>query len=411
MGRILYFIVLTFFFQANLLCAKQFTYLAVDRQDFNPIKNKQIALSWLNSAAPLVARTSEQGFFSFESKEVLPRGPLFASLDGGEETVMVLKVVKSVTDAYPLVRSLGKGTYAEVFLARKNATSLAVKIGKAGFGYSKAALREANVLHLLRDNPHCLKIHDCLVSIDPHQELPSPYNIKVITVTERLSKDLSQELLSAYEEEKTGKEELVIHSLTELRKIARAVLGSLEDLHKREFIHTDLKPENIMRCPRGSVRLIDFNGVRHVTNNKHFEVTSLWYRAPEIAKEQPYDQKIDLWSLGCVLFELASNSVLFNAKCLPPQSPAEQAQALLALIESFVAEGRPITAFLAETPLALSLGNTCEYREFLHLLYSLLEPDPRKRISAEAALQHPFVCETSPIVIKVPPQGEVLLNE
>lgn len=90
--------------------------------------------------------------------------------------------------------------------------------------------------------------------------------------------------------------------------VARSVLKCLELLFKNRIIHCDIKPENIMLARNGdltSVKVGDFGSSCYEQQQKYHYIQSRYYRAPEVMLGMRYGPAIDVWSLGCVLAELA----------------------------------------------------------------------------------------------------------
>lgn len=101
-------------------------------------------------------------------------------------------------------------------------------------------------------------------------------------------------------------------NLSRLQVITRQCLDALVFLHGLGIIHCDLKPENILikSYKRCAVKIIDLGSSCFRSDNLCLYVQSRSYRAPEVILGLPYDEKIDLWSLGCILAELCSGEVL-----------------------------------------------------------------------------------------------------
>jgi serine/threonine protein kinase len=99
-----------------------------------------------------------------------------------------------------------------------------------------------------------------------------------------------------------------------LQRIATQVLRSLAFMHSLSLLHCDLKPENILirSYSRCLVKVIDVGSSCFMTDHLSSYVQSRSYRAPEVILGLPYDARIDIWSLGCILAELYSGYVLFQ---------------------------------------------------------------------------------------------------
>lgn len=88
---------------------------------------------------------------------------------------------------------------------------------------------------------------------------------------------------------------------------------SLLSMPNVNIIHCDLKPENLMlrQQHKTGIKIIDFGNACY-SNKKMFKyVQSRYYRAPEVIMELPYSISIDMWSLGCILYELHFGEILF----------------------------------------------------------------------------------------------------
>ena len=98
---------------------------------------------------------------------------------------------------------------------------------------------------------------------------------------------------------------------------AKQILIALEKMHSLHVIHTDLKPENILvkSYSNKTIKVIDV-GSSIFFHDKQFSsyIQTRSYRAPEVILGCPYDDKIDIWSLGCIIAEIFTKEVLFESE-------------------------------------------------------------------------------------------------
>ena len=105
----------------------------------------------------------------------------------------------------------------------------------------------------------------------------------------------------------------------QIKCIMHQLLDGLEYLHSNSIMHRDIKGANVLINNEGEVKLADFGLARlpdKQTNPRYTNrVATLWYRAPELLLgTQSYTSAVDMWSLGCVFFELLTFRPLFPAK-------------------------------------------------------------------------------------------------
>lgn len=209
-------------------------------------------------------------------------------------------------------------------------------------------------LELLRDldHPNVIKFHQC------YQDSQN-YHF----VMEYCS---GGELMDRLASKKTFNE-------AEAAKIMAKAFSAVFYLHGRGIVHRDIKPQNFLYQnsePDAEIKLIDFGLSRYVLPNEtlHSQVGTPYYVAPEVL-EGKYDLRCDYWSLGVLMYLLLSGHMPFNGA-----NTAELAKAILNKQPSFASK-----RWQAISP------------EAKDLILQLLKKDPAERISAKAALSHPWI--------------------
>ncbi|XP_010218241.1 PREDICTED: homeodomain-interacting protein kinase 4, partial [Tinamus guttatus] len=205
--------------------------------------------------------------------------------------------LESGTECYDVVDTLGKGTFGEVAKSWRRSTGemVAIKILQDD-GHRRRVVR--NELKLLRamgaldaDAAHIVRFLEAF-----HD------GAKCYLVFELLEQNLFD-----FQKEHDFSPLPVRH----IRTITAQVLTALAKLQELAIIHADLKPENIMLVDHARhpfrVKLIDFGSASILSEVRSIPepyIQSRFYRAPEILLGLPFCEKVDVWSLGCVMAEL-----------------------------------------------------------------------------------------------------------
>ena len=93
------------------------------------------------------------------------------------------------------------------------------------------------------------------------------------------------------------------------------MLKGLHVLHELKIMHRDLKSANAFLMKNYTVKLGDLNVSKVVKRGLSYTQTGTpYYASPEVWKDQPYDSKSDIWSLGCVLYESIALKPPFKAE-------------------------------------------------------------------------------------------------
>ena len=91
------------------------------------------------------------------------------------------------------------------------------------------------------------------------------------------------------------------------------ILEGLKYLHKSDIIHRDLKSANIFLTKKGFVKIGDLNVSKIIGKNMAITQTGTpYYASPEVWSDHPYDYKCDIWSAGCIIYEMASLKMPFR---------------------------------------------------------------------------------------------------
>ena len=103
-----------------------------------------------------------------------------------------------------------------------------------------------------------------------------------------------------------------------IRLIITELSNGLKDIHSKNVIHRDLKPENIFISSDHLIKIGDF-GISKILDGTNYAQTfcgTFYYMAPEIIKGEKYSKKVDIWSLGCIIYELCTLNRCFDSNII-----------------------------------------------------------------------------------------------
>lgn len=151
------------------------------------------------------------------------------------------------------------------------------------------------------------------------------------------------------------------------------ILNGVNYLHKKGIIHRNLKSKNILLNNQRLVKISDFEACCVVENNNKMitgQVGTPFYTAPEIWEEEPYNYKCDIWSIGCIIYEMASLTLPFKGDTIK------------SLYENIMSKKiEPIPDFYSE--------------DLKKIINYMLIFDPTKRPSTDLLLNYPRIKEES----------------
>lgn len=191
--------------------------------------------------------------------------------------------------------------------------------------------------------------------------------------------------------------------INELKLYGWELARALSFSHELKIVHCDLKPENVLfkSNSRESIALIDFGSSCYEKKPLYAVVQSLYYRAPEVIFQFRYGVSIDIWSYGCVMYELATGKPLFSAvdeDCLvemhkallglPPCEMVERSRKMLKFFQPGVRVDRQSANKSKVSRISAAIDPISP--ELSDLIAKCLEWLPAKRIDAVGIMKHPF---------------------
>jgi len=303
------------------------------------------------------------------------------------------EIEKHIIRRFTLQKKVGKGAYGVVFKAIDKKTRETVALKKLFGAFvdevdSQRTFREVMLLQELNGHENIIRLLNVIKAEN---------NLDLYLIFDYMEADLFNVIRA--------------NILQDIHKkfIIYQILKALKFIHSADIIHRDLKPSNIFINSDCHIKLGDFGLARTVEHNPRIGgmvteyVATRWYRAPEmILAAQKYGKPIDMWSVGCILYEMIVGApllpgkstkdmikMIFGVTGFPDRKEYNEVknECLLqidydSLLQEKIKKKRNLFKMVS--------GYTSDKVE-IDLLSKLLEFNPKKRLTAEEALEHPYV--------------------
>ena len=208
---------------------------------------------------------------------------------------------ESIRD-YKIINQLGQGSFGTAYKVMniKNKKYYVLKkifLDQAKKEEKEQITKEAIILSKIK-NDHVVKYFNSFIE-------DNSFNI-IMEFCEGL--DLRKFINEYKKSNKPLEKEMIYNFILDL------CLG-LKEIHNNNLIHRDLKPENIFLDKNNKLKIGDF-GISSILKSTKYatsQVGTYNYMAPEIIKGEKYNNKIDIWALGCIIYELCTLNICFDA--------------------------------------------------------------------------------------------------
>ena len=309
---------------------------------------------------------------------------------------------------YELIKIIGDGTYGVVYegINKETKQKVAVKKLKDRFSSLEECLNKIEVKVLEKLN------HENIVQL---KEVIRDKKGEVSYIFEYCDCNLFEFIENHHEHKKSIPEPII-------REIVFQITKGIKYMHSKNFFHRDLKPENILVilnnynlnniipgeikikiCDFGTAKEISFKNILPMTDY----VCTRWYRSPEcILRADNYDEKMDVWAIGCIMAELYKLSAIF-----PGENEFDQLNQILKILGTPTRTKWPWGYYQSELfgiqlPIYYKkdfkniLGYIC--KDGINLLNEIFTFDPLNRPSCSKILNHPY--------FKVIPKPKININ-
>lgn len=284
---------------------------------------------------------------------------------------------------YTVIKKLGEGGYGSVYLTKAaDGEELAVKeleVKEKGFpslieAYIMSAISHPNLVHaieIVAEQDKCF-IYQPLAKCDlghfcrKKRNLPSP---------------------------------------STLREWSFSLVQAIACLHQQGIVHGDVKGSNVLLF-NNDIKLTDFGLSQKIWDEKpSFRCCTSTHRPLEIWLGKEWDFSIDIWSLGCTLYEIAYGEYLIPYQGKDGDTKMMIKERFIAALEEFAKmTSQKIPYFYTKKRVRFYppyFRHNPEYSAFNDLIFSLVRMDPYERPTIFEILRHPFFQSSKPVTYQV----------
>ena len=311
-----------------------------------------------------------------------------------EKEEKVDKVEPHILKRFHLQKKIGQGAYGVVFKAIDKKTKETVALKKLFGAFrddtdSQRTFREVMLLQELNGHNNIIRLLNVIKAEN---------DLDLYLIFDYMEADLFNVIRARILED--------IHK----KYIIYQTLKALKFIHSADIIHRDLKPSNIFINADSRVKLGDFGLARTLHSGKNGfggiitdYVATRWYRAPEmLLGSVDYGKPIDMWSVGCILYELIVGkplltgrstkemiSLMFEITGFPDRKEYNEVKNEYEIpleYENLLSE-----KFKKKKSIKSLVSGYCNDPQAIDLMTKLLQFNPKNRPTAEQALEHPYV--------------------